>query len=407
MSLLPLPSVSNKDALIKYLRIKVENFKAGVIGKHQAEWEEITGDQEILQTVRGMKIPLTDIPQSEQPYPEFKKGMSFIDQEIHSLLKKGVVRKSEHEVGEFVSPTFITEKADGGFRFILNLKKLNQNIEKVKFKMQTLASILCMIRPNMYLAKLDIKDAYYSVPIHSSSQKLLKFKHRNELYQFTALPNGYTEGPRKFTKIMKPPLALLRRIHSVLVADYIDDLITMAIKKEKCLANIDLIVGLLDKLGFIIHPEKSIFEPSQVMEFLGFVIDTVNMVVCLTEEKKEKLRALCQEILNCEKITIRKLAKVIGKINSCFIAVEFGKLHYRALERFKIKSLRESKGKFDCLVSLPEEAKEELVWWRDNIRKSSAPISRNNPDISISTDASSTIGWGACRGSSTGGAFYG
>ena len=40
MSLLPLPSVSNKDALIKYLRIKVENFKAGVIGKHQAEWEE-------------------------------------------------------------------------------------------------------------------------------------------------------------------------------------------------------------------------------------------------------------------------------------------------------------------------------------------------------------------------------
>ena len=65
--------------------------------------------------------------------------------------------------GEYISPIFITEKSDGGFRFILNLKELNKSIEKKKFKMQTLSSILCLIRPNMYLAKLDIKDEYYSI----------------------------------------------------------------------------------------------------------------------------------------------------------------------------------------------------------------------------------------------------
>ena len=61
------------------------------------------------------------------------------------------------------------------------------------------------------MAKLDIKDAYYSIPIHTESRKLLKFIHKGKLCQFRALPNGSAEGSRKFTKIMKPPLLCLRR----------------------------------------------------------------------------------------------------------------------------------------------------------------------------------------------------
>ena len=30
--------------------------------------------------------------------------------------------------------------------------------------METLATIIQLIRPNVYMAKLDIKDAYYSIP---------------------------------------------------------------------------------------------------------------------------------------------------------------------------------------------------------------------------------------------------
>jgi len=168
--------------------------------------------------------------------------MQFIDQEINALLIKGVITECDHECEEFISPIFVTEKSDGGFRLILNLKKLNESIEKIKFKMQTLTSILCLIRPNMFMAKLDIKDAYYSIPIGKDHQRLLKFKHRDRIYKFHALPNGYTAGPRKYTKVMKPPLALLRKQYNILIADYIDDLITMAMNKDKCLDNIDKVI---------------------------------------------------------------------------------------------------------------------------------------------------------------------
>ena len=100
-----------------------------------------------------------------------------------------------------------------------------------------------MIRPSMYMAKLDIKDVYYSIPIQSQHQKYLKMKNNNKLFKYTVLPNGYTEGPRKFTKVMKPPLATLRK-EKISIADYIDDLITMSKSFNQFLLNIDRIVTL-------------------------------------------------------------------------------------------------------------------------------------------------------------------
>ena len=56
-------------------------------------------------------------------------------------------------------PIFLRQKPDDEFRFMLNLIKLNENLEYTTFKMDTLSSVLCLIQPNNYKAKLDIKDA--------------------------------------------------------------------------------------------------------------------------------------------------------------------------------------------------------------------------------------------------------
>ena len=74
--------------------------------------------------------------------------------------------------------------------------------------METVSTILHLVRPGMFMAKLDIKDAYYSVAICEDYQSLLKFQYQTSLFKFAALPNGYTEGPRKFEKLMKPLLAV-------------------------------------------------------------------------------------------------------------------------------------------------------------------------------------------------------
>ena len=69
-----------------------------------------------------------------------------------------------------------------------------------------------LVRPGMWIGKLNIKNTYYSVPIYEDNQSLWKFQYQIFLFKFTALTNGYTEWPGKFTKLMKPPLAFIRKV---------------------------------------------------------------------------------------------------------------------------------------------------------------------------------------------------
>ena len=106
------------------------------------------------------------------------------------------------------------------------------------------------------MAKVDIKDAYYSVPILPEHQKYLKLYIRSKIYLFTYL----SKGPDKFTKLLKSPLSYLR-LQQVIAAGFIDILITMGRSFVTCERNIKLIVTVLDSLGFVVHPDKPIFVP--------------------------------------------------------------------------------------------------------------------------------------------------
>ena len=57
---------------------------------------------------------------------------AFIKKELESLLWKKIIVLSEPEQGEIVSPIFVWEKPDRGYRLILNLKKLNEKVEYKK-----------------------------------------------------------------------------------------------------------------------------------------------------------------------------------------------------------------------------------------------------------------------------------
>ena len=121
------------------------------------------------------------------------------------------------------------------------------------------------------MAKIDIKDAYYSIPILPEHQRFLKFSLQGKLYKFTFLPKGLCSSPKKFTKLLRPPFAELR-LDYVTIAAYIDDLTTLAYSFDICSKNVWKCVKLLVNLGFVVHPEKSVFVPSQEDEYLGLIL---------------------------------------------------------------------------------------------------------------------------------------
>ena len=285
---------------------------------------------------------------------------------------------------------------------ILNLKRLNSFVQYHHFKMDTFQTVLKVIRPNCFMASLDLRHAYYTVPIAPCCQHLLRFQWRDKLYQYTCLPNGLASAPRVFTKLLKPIYATLRQMGHVSVA-YIDDSYLQGSSYQECQRNVSDTMELFTKLGFTIHPEKSVLQPTRRLVFLGFVIDSTSMSISLTAEKTSKLRDTFRALLRKVSPTIRDVAQVTGSMVSVFPAVPYGQLRYRQLEMDKIHALKRCHNDFESPMELSPHAKQDLQWWINTIEHTRNPIMRQKPECALNTDAS-LLGWGAtCSKGSTGG----
>ena len=107
---------------------------------------------------------------------------SLISAEIQTLIQKGAVSLQEpHQVG-FVSQLFLVPKKDGSFWPVVNLKALNKFIQEEHFKMEGFHMVRDLVRQGDWLAKIDLKDAYFLIPVYSGHQKFLQFTWKVSLY---------------------------------------------------------------------------------------------------------------------------------------------------------------------------------------------------------------------------------
>ena len=184
---------------------------------------------------------------------------------------------------------------------------------------------------------------------------LLKFCFDGALYKYACFPNGLASAPRIFTKLLKPAYAILRSMGH-LNSGYIDDSYLQGDTSAECHKNVTNTITLFTKLGFQIHPEKSVFIPSQKLTFLGFVVDSNAMTVTLTEEKVLGILSVCASLLKTQMPTIRQVAEVIGILVSNFPGAQYRPLHYRHLEWDKYLALVANKGNYGggkCNYPLP------------------------------------------------------
>ena len=376
----------------------VSEFKAGEISKHADEWAKLTSDSIILKHVRGLAIEWddNDVPEQEVvPKPLYfsQDEHKFLESEIERLLEMGVIESTKHSSGEFISKIFLRpKKQKGKFRLILDLKSLNDDVQYHHFKMDTLETILKLVNKDAYMLSLDLQDAYYSLKIQPSHRKFLRFEYAGQLYQFTCLPNGLSSGPRLFTKILKVPLSFLREMFAMDIAAYIDDIFLTDKQFDQCLKNGQQAADLFQKLGFVISP-KSVLTPTQCIEHVGFIIDSINMKVSLPTKKIETILELLDDCLKSEMLSIRLVSKLLGTLEATKPGNRFAQLYTKLLTMAKNEALSESDYEYDDMMILSDEIREDLNWWVQNLRNVYAPIFVGQPDYTIFTDASLS-GWG-------------
>lgn len=288
-------------------------------------WKDITSDPKIFSWLNGYIIPFRVKPvQVIEPKEQRwnTKEKSEIFGILDDLLKKSTINKCNSDKGHFLSDIFLVPKPDGSNRLILNLKKLNKFMSTCQFKLEDGKTVTKLMSEGDFLAKIDLKDAYYLVPIHKSCQKFLRFRFENTLLEFTCLPFGLNVVPYIFTKIMKPVVYHLRQL-GLLSIIYLDDILLLGNTYNECMKNIQLTISLLEKLGFIINYKKIVLVPSQICNYLGFLYNSAQMTVELPASKKAKIANIIKLKKN-QRIQIREFAKILGFLVSCCAAVNYG-----------------------------------------------------------------------------------
>ena len=378
---------------------------AGNLANFLLSWRSITSDPWVLEAVSGYHLEFCTKPvQTKLPNPPILSvaDKEIIDEELHKLLHKGAIEQAPYCKDQFISNMFLVPKKTGDLRPVINLKSLNEFVEKIHFKMENIDMVKNLTKPGNYLASIDFKDAYFSVPIWQPHRKYLRFFWNNQTFQFACLPFGYSLAPRVFTKLLKPVTAHTR-YHGVRLVSFIHDILIIGHNHQECLEHVSFLKNLLTDLGFIVNTGKSNLEPSQSLIFLGFIVNSQKMLLILPDHKVLKIKNACQSILKQKVVSLSDVAHVTGHLVSAFPAINYLELYYKSIEFCKSHQLHLG-ASFDDTVTLSDQAKLDLAWVIDNLGQYNGKYLHEMPiSLFIESDASNT-GWGAhCNGVATGG----
>ena len=337
---------------------------AGRISLFRSNWEALTPQPWVLQTVsEGYHIPLMFVPHQHLPPTNphlFTEDSVILREEIQSLLQKQAICQVPVSMKGFYSNMFTVPKKDGDQRPVINLKHLNKFVKSEHFKMEGLHTVKALLRQNDWMAKVDLKDAFFMVPIAPQHRNLLLFRLEGRTYHFNCLPFGFCTAPRMFTKIFKPCVEMLRSLGIRLVI-YMDDMLLMASSKQTLTEHVQLTMYLLENLGF---SKKSILSPSQEIEFLGMLLNSITMEIKLPGEKIKKIRQEAHRLLAIKQPSAQQLSQLLGKLNATTPALQMAPLFCRSLQMCLKQALVDNHQKYQSVVCLSSQALEDLLWWK-------------------------------------------
>ena len=312
-----------------------QSFKPGSIhGQKEKEfWEkDLKAGSWVKELLKdGYIIPFTKMP---EPYEEdnngsAKQNMDFVRKAVNELLEQGVIEIVKTKP-TCVSPLTVASRVlpDGTIKHRLcwdGSRHVNLLIKEQPVKLAHLQRALDITHKGDFQIKYDLKSAYHHIKIHKKHRQYLGAAFTNQkgdkvYFIFKFLPFGLSSAVHAITKLFKPINAYFHT-QGIRHTIFLDDGRGLAESAAEAEGTRAIIYDVLQKAGWIREEKKSDKkgEASQVKEYLGFVINTQEMTVGLSTEKKDALVREIKETTKLapgSKVAAKELAKILGKIVS-------------------------------------------------------------------------------------------
>lgn len=245
------------DSQKNQLEIVIEKFKdiapEDSIGRtHLIEHEIDTG---------------TSKPICQKQYPLSPTMRNHLNKQIDEMLELGVIEPSK---SAWCSPLWLVPKSSGEFRVCFDGRKLNQVTLPDAYPMHNIDAILNKLRDACYLSSIDLRHAFFQVPLEKSSREKTAFGvYGRGLYQFCVMPFGLLNSPKTMARLID--MVIGPSLEPYCYA-YLDDLIIATPTFELHLEVLNRVYERLRDAKLTINLKKSEFCLSS-LNYLGYVIN--------------------------------------------------------------------------------------------------------------------------------------
>ena len=193
------------------------------------------------------------------------------------------------------------------------------------------------------------------------------------VYQFKALCFGLSTALQVFTRVMAPVSAILHSL-GIRMRRYLDDWLVQSSSRESLLRDLQTVLSLCHELGIVINPLKSNLVPSQVVQYLGVVIDSTSFRASPSVERVTRLQSTAVAFQSCASPTASLWLSLLGVLSSLAHLVPGGRLRMRSLQLCLHRSWNRQDMDAPLLPSM--ECLRDLQWWLHLPRLSAPSVSR-------------------------------
>lgn len=287
-------------------------------------------------------------------------------------------------------PVFIVEQHGGKLRLIFDLRPVNEVMEPPpKFGLDTILDLPAYLaaHPDLKVAgKIDLSKAYWKIAFTSASRALFRCRGPDgSLHEWTCLPFGWSHAPHLFQSISSA-FRDAWRAAGIRVCVYLDDFLILASSVDDLAAAMDIVTADLLAAGWQLDPAKCFLQPHYVIEYLGVNVHVSDRAFSLPTSKAQWLEAEADALL-AETGPVRsdRLATFVGRASFARVALPragFFLAHLYSLigsppadpladpptdHPLTSATLHRTADKHDASpITLSDEAREELTWWRDD-----------------------------------------
>jgi hypothetical protein len=329
--------------------------------KHNVKNSYITGVIE-----NGYKLPLSDFPKPEwlKNNKSARDNAEFVTSEVSSLVKKGIVIELRQQP-TVINALTVAINADGKKRLVLDLRQVNPLLNIHKYKYEDIRVASQYFSRDCYMSIFDLKSGYHHVNVHEAYQQFLGFCWNNNFYVFSCCPFGLSASGLIFSKILRE-LVKLWRARGFPIVMYLDDGIIVGESLQETEYYVYHVRRDLNSAGFVVNEEKSIWQPTKTVKWLGFLLDSSQNIFEVPSTKLGRpKRGIFKNLSYQHACSAREISKTVGKIISLFHA--FGNIVY-LMSKDSTHWISE-KSSWSEKSALPDSVVRELRFWYQNLDK--------------------------------------